>query len=202
MYSLPRRGVFETPQQASQAYTAPADIKPSNPDQPYDDDTFATNADIWFFNYLIPENEAGYQIEDPRGADPSVRLLRGEGPAQAGQLYLRALSMNFSPEIHDYMVELLEFFHAFAQAGAEFSEFEKEKILPTTLTKGKPEYERASEWYQAAQKAIKRSKLDQQGVYLPPFIGFDAAYSISPGYDPVTHLALTPNLMNKPKMVF
>ena len=194
MFSFPRRGAQVTEEETN-TQAQPMLLKPSNPRQPYDDEQFGSLADLWFYLYLLDEIEAGYIAGDPRGADPSVRILRGDGPEQAQQLYAAALEMNFSPEIHAYVSELVLFFHAIAQAGPEFAAFESEKVLPTTMTKGKPEYSRSAGWYQEAQAALKKTELTKQGVTLPPFISFEEAFALPRGYEPTFASALTPFLL-------
>ena len=195
MYSFPGKGdpAVET---ETEAPTPTSIMRPSDPSRPYDDEAFGTIADLWFYLYLLPELEAGYVQGHPSGEDPSVRIIRGSGPSNAQQIYFAALDMNFSPEIHAYVSELVTFFHAISQAGAEFAAFEGEKVLPTTLTKGTPEYERAKKWYQTAQAALKRSELTEQGVTLPAFVSFEEAFSLPRGYDISLQSALTPNIIS------
>ena len=194
MYSLPEKGTPAVGGEA-QTQTQTPILRPSDPNRPYDDEEFGTLADLWFYLYLLPELEAGIVDGHPSGADPSVRIIRGNGPSQAQQIYFAALDMNFSPEIHAYVSELVTFFNAISQAGAEFAAFEGEKVLPTTLTKGKPEYDRARGWYEAAQDALERSELTDQGVTLPIFISFEDALLLPRGYDISLQSALTPYLL-------
>jgi hypothetical protein len=194
MFSFPKQGeqVIEE-EVTTQAQTMP--LRPSDPRKPYDDERFGVIADLWFTRYLLNELEAGYVGGYLLGADPSVRILRGNGPEQAEQIYTTALGMNFSPEIHAYVSELVLFFHAIGQAGPEFAAFENEKVLPTTMTKGRTEYLRSAGWYQKAQDALRRTELVNQGVTLPPLISFDEAFTLPRGYDPEFASALTPFLL-------
>jgi hypothetical protein len=193
MYSLPMRGM---PEALRETYTQATTPVPSDPSKPYNDERFGILADEWLYAHLLSETDAGYVEGDLRGAHPSVRILRGNGPSQAQQIYMSAMGMNFSPEIHAYVSELISFFYAISQAGAEFNAFENEKILPTTITKGRPEYERASGWYKAAQDALERSGLVRQGVKLPVLPSFDAAYRLPLGVDPRFQNVLTPFLLS------
>jgi hypothetical protein len=194
MFSLPQKGEQMVEKEIN-TQTQPISLKPSNPNKPYDDEQFGSLADLWFSLYLLNEIEAGYVEGAALGADPSVRILRGDGPELAQQIYFAALEMNFSPEIHAYVSELVPFFHAIAQAGGEFTAFESEKVLPTTMTKGKTEYQRSSGWYQEAQNALKRTELTKQGVTLPPLISFEEAFALPRGYNPTFASALTPFLL-------
>ena len=191
MFSLPARGKPEP----SETFTQPTALPPSDPSKPYDDEEFRALADEWFSAYLLAETDAGYIEGDPFGPDSVIRILRGDGPPQAQYLYLLALKMNFSPEIHAHVSELASFFYAISQAGNEFTAFENEKVLPTTITRGRPEYDRAAGWYKAAQAALERSGLTKQGVKLPVFIGFDTALRLPLGVNPQFYDLLTSRSM-------
>lgn len=193
MFSFPQSG---EPVVQKETNTEPILLKPSDPSKPYNDEQFGTLADLWFYLYLLDELETEDGEGEQRGAESSVQILRGKGPEQAQQIYAAALEMNFSPEIHAYVSELVLFFHAIAQAGAEFAAFENEKVLPTTMTKGKAEYDQSAGWYQKAQNALDKTGLSKQGVRLPPLISFVDAFALPRGYEPTFASALTPFLLS------
>jgi len=193
MYSLPQKG---TPKIKRDTHTPPTTLAPSDPTKPYDDERFDALADNWFYAYLLTETEAGYIAGYSLGEEPSVRILRGNGPSQAQQIYVSALGMNFSPEIQAYASELISFFYAISHAGNEFAAFEDEKVRPSTITKGRPEYDRASDWYKTAQKALDSSGLTRQGMKLPALISFSDALKLPRGIDPTFQEALTPYFLS------